>query len=334
MSQGTDFAYAIGRIRSIEKRLIDRARYDRIIDAPSIADALRLINESGYNFSEEKSQDAFYFDEVLKDEQNKVFSLFEDMLKGDDTFKVFKLKGDYHNVKVVLKSFLTGQKPDETILVEGTGNWKEYEEYLLKGETDKVPQHIGYAYKQALDAYEKSGDARQIDLVCDSCYYKLAIDLALTGSHRAIAIFLKTKTDLVNIKTFLRIKALDLGADLLDRSLLPGGFIDPSVFTEAFEEDLDFFKGALKNTEYTDLVEDCVEDYTKRGNFTSSEKFMDDFLLGLVKKSKHVPLGPEPLLGFLVGKEMEIMNLRIILTGKINNIKGNIIRERLRQSYA
>ena len=50
--------------------------------------------------------------------------------------------------------------------------------------------------------------------------------------------------------------------------------------------------------------------------------------------AKYIALGPEPVIAYLMAKETEIKNLRIIFTGKINRLPENTIRERLREAYA
>ena len=44
-------------------------------------------------------------------------------------------------------------------------------------------------------------------------------------------------------------------------------------------------------------------------------------------------LGIEPVVGYLQAKETEVMNLRMILTGKISGMDDALIRERLRDTY-
>ena len=52
-----------------------------------------------------------------------------------------------------------------------------------------------------------------------------------------------------------------------------------------------------------------------------------------IKKAKMKSFGFEPILAFLIGKEFELQTIRIILSGKQNNIPAEIIRERLRDLY-
>jgi len=80
-------------------------------------------------------------------------------------------------------------------------------------------------------------------------------------------------------------------------------------------------------------VKSGVEDWKRSGSFSHLEKLFDDHLLSFVKKAKYITFGIEPLIGYLVAKEMEVKNLRTIMVGKFNRLSQEIIKERLRESY-
>ena len=56
-------------------------------------------------------------------------------------------------------------------------------------------------------------------------------------------------------------------------------------------------------------------------------------MMEYVKVAKYKALTIEPLVAYVYAKETEIKNIRIILTGKINQIEPQNIKERLRDSY-
>lgn len=49
--------------------------------------------------------------------------------------------------------------------------------------------------------------------------------------------------------------------------------------------------------------------------------------------AKYKALTIEPLVAYVYAKETEIKNIRMILTGKINQVEPKNIKERLRDSY-
>lgn len=96
-----------------------------------------------------------------------------------------------------------------------------------------------------------------------------------------------------------------------------------------------------------DAMEDAMErlidylsatPYAEGIKFLSStpadfEKWTDDLMLSLVVPYRFNPLGPEPIIGFFLGKEAEIKNIRIILAAKQNNLPPEMISDRLRRLY-
>ena len=60
---------------------------------------------------------------------------------------------------------------------------------------------------------------------------------------------------------------------------------------------------------------------------------VDNYIMDLMKSAKMIPFGGEPLLAYIYAKETEIKVIRIIMVGKLNNIAGEVIRERLRDIY-
>jgi V/A-type H+-transporting ATPase subunit C len=55
------------------------------------------------------------------------------------------------------------------------------------------------------------------------------------------------------------------------------------------------------------------------------EKLSDNYIMAYVRKALFTAFGLEPLIGYLIAKENEIKNLRIIMVGKINGISNDII---------
>ena len=68
-------------------------------------------------------------------------------------------------------------------------------------------------------------------------------------------------------------------------------------------------------------------------SLTFVEKQCDDFYLDIVKSAKNVLYGPEPLGAYIVAREYEVRNLRIVVAGKLSGLRAETIKERLRSSY-
>ncbi len=60
----------------------------------------------------------------------------------------------------------------------------------------------------------------------------------------------------------------------------------------------------------------------------------DNYLLDVILPVKRVPFGPERVFGYLCGLTAEVFNLKLLLGGKVHRIENNLLRERLRKTYA
>ncbi len=43
-----DYAYATARVRAVEPRLLDSLRFERLLEAPTVSDAVKLLTEARY----------------------------------------------------------------------------------------------------------------------------------------------------------------------------------------------------------------------------------------------------------------------------------------------
>jgi len=139
-------------------------------------------------------------------------------------------------------------------------------------------------------------------------------------------------TDLLNIKTYLRVKRTGRTKEVLERALLPGGELDMTKLVQLVEP-IEVLIDRLMYSRYSQVVEDGVQTYQKTDTLTRFEKLADDFLLKSIKQSKYLTFGPEPLAGYLLAKENELKLIRIIMVGKINHLPTEEIKERLRDVY-
>ena len=75
-----------------------------------------------------------------------------------------------------------------------------------------------------------------------------------------------------------------------------------------------------------------INQYTVYGTHLNLSITLEEELVD-IKEAKLMPLTIEPILAYMYAKRTESKNLRIIFTGKLNNISSGKIKERLRESY-
>ena len=139
--------------------------------------------------------------------------------------------------------------------------------------------------------------------------------------------------DLTNLKTLLRVKKQNKDRDFLLSLVIEGGSIDKDVLVALLSDSVENIAGKLAHTDYEEVLKLGVEDFAQTGSAGLLEKLVDNYIMDLMKSAKMIPFGGEPLLAYIYAKETEIKVIRIIMVGKLNNIAGEVIRERLRDIY-
>jgi V/A-type H+-transporting ATPase subunit C len=77
----------------------------------------------------------------------------------------------------------------------------------------------------------------------------------------------------------------------------------------------------LETTVYSDAIEAIKE------SPTAFDRWCDDRIIELIKPQKYNSFTISPLLAFVLAKEMEIKSVRIILSGKLNELADESVRE-------
>ena len=97
--------------------MLSRERMDRMLSAPSFAEAAKLLVDCGYE--DMSSADATGIDAALSRRRAAVFTELSGMVPQPEAVDIFRLKYDYHNLKVLVKSAAAGV--DGSICSPGCG---------------------------------------------------------------------------------------------------------------------------------------------------------------------------------------------------------------------
>ena len=337
MPVDNNYAYAIGRIRVIEKRLLDKAKFDRMIDSKSPVEALKILFEAGYvEPSADTADKAFEYERLLKEEHKNLYSLLREITDESEVFDIFLMKNDYHNIKVILKQeFLgqVGQEDENNILNSGTLPASYIKTAIRERNFEEFNLIMKEAIEECIDTFNRTHNPQQIDLILDKACFRHMNELADCIGHSFAKDVLNIIIDLTNINVFLRLRNLNMSGEFLRKSLLCGGVINEDIFLGNMESDVEVFLESMKGSPYENICRTGIGELINKGSLTRFEKLADDYIIAFVKKVKYKTLGIEPLIGYLIAKENELKNVRIVMVGKINNIAPDIIREIMRESY-
>ena len=182
------------------------------------------------------------------------------------------------------------------------------------------------AIEDAMETYAKTKDGRYIDLILDRACFSTMSAVAKRSKNDYVIGYVERLADITNIKTFVRIKRRGKTFKIFEDAFVPGGLIPSDDFEEAYERENP--EDVLVGKGYDQICRNLMKE-----DLTQFEKNCDDFIMSYVKDARYKSLTPEPIVGYIIGKETEVKCIRIIMTCKLNDIDVETIKERVRESY-
>ncbi len=311
----TEFAYAVAKIRARQAHMLDYAKLMRMADAADFSEAVKILRESGYTGETPEA--------MLEGEIEKTYALLQEISPAKEIFSVFLVKNDYHNIKVLLKAEFLGKNFDYLLRSRGRYSPERLKNIIagrLLGELTDIMQA---AVTEAADALTKTGDPQLSDLILDKAAYREMSALCKELDSPFVSELVAVMIDLANLRILVRVQKMGKNLDFLLRALIPGGTLAPEGLAKSLQKPA---AEVIRNTAYRALADSASD-------MAAFEKAADNYLTAFVQKARYVTFGVEPLVAFLLAKENEVRQVRIILTGKKNGLDAGIIKERLRDFH-
>lgn len=329
----TKYAYAVGRIRVLETRLLDKTKLDRMVEAPTVQDSLKVLGETDYSGAIAAMSSAHDYETILRDETSRIFALIRKISPEPHLTDVLSLQFDIHNLKILLKAHFLEEAGNPYLLPAGTIPPEKLQAMVEEEDFRDLPEEMQQTVKQIMEEFAVTRDPQIIDLYLDKVHYEIMISTAQKSRSRFLEGLFVRQIDLLNVKTFLRVKRMGRDRSFLRKALLPHGKISVDVFLNLLAEPVYQLAERLAMTEYAALISEGVKEWQSEGTLTRFEKLSDDYISEYLTRNRYNPFGLEPLIAYLFAKETEIKNIRMVMVGKINSLPVESIRERLRDVY-
>lgn len=300
MINNMEYIQQAALIKIEEKKMLNKARLNRMIEANSLAEILKILSETEYSKSMANISKDEEYEKILINELTSVYLLAKKLIKTNkEVVEVFELKYVFQKLKQQLKNEVTSSIQENID--------KKYEKDYLK----------------ALALYEKSKDVQLAVIYLDRLYFerleKLCSKLDLEILNKYYNLVIKS----YNLLTFMRLK----------KQKRPYKYASFCLF------DSELLKIYENDTNYILSLEKYYDDknlwnkFSKTSKISTIEKELENRVILLMREYKNVNYGVEPIITYIVAKEYEIKALRLIMVAKINKIPIEVIKERMRDIY-
>lgn len=355
-SERTDYAYAVGRIRSLERRLMDRPTLVRLLDEPLPA-VCRLLEERGYPSPAEScgmpdDRDEGFVSPAFADLKDgalrSAFDEVRSLSRDPEVTDLVPLRYDALNLALVLKS-RAADRPVPRLLKCGTLTPEDLLRRLDE-EGAALPEPLEEARRAVLASSEVADDPRLLACRILGIYWRHVLRVARAAGLTFLRLLAARRVDEANLTALIRLKLTGeeslarLEDDLVPALPAPGDPAVPtwepvgleplprSLFRRAWGEPLENLPSVLAGTAYDHAAEAAL---SGGGGFAPLvfARELDLLLLRLIREARTATFGVEPLLAYQVARELEITNVRIVLAGRAVGLAPERIHEELRCSH-
>ncbi len=363
LAQGR-YLYISGLVKAKEMQLLDQIQQSRLLDAASLAEIGRLLTESAYPAAKTPQ-------EMLAKEAVNLLDWLQKDLPEPELAQVLLTFNDIHNLKLVLKVLLQvwlahadGLDPAQNPQADAENKKSEkilasfsrldelpafttvkqlaaqpaqvdaelLYQSLAENDLAGLPAWIQQAALAAIDRYMGRYDLGDLESSLDQLAWQRAYQLACQTGCSFLIEYLAKKADLINLEMLLRTRLLASGEAALARALLPLGHMPKEKLAGLYAAEPDQISQFYAKTPYAALAR-MAGTYDQPGQAAQFALLADNLLQEHIRSASLSSSGPEVPLAFVLARQLEIKNIRIVITCLENNVPQARMRELVRDSY-
>lgn len=327
-----DYAQSVILARVYEKRLLDRAKLERMIDAPDENEVFKILMDSEYSKSAAGVFDVYNYVQLLNQEMARIRDIADELLKDKRILEIMTLKYEYHNLKLMVKEKYSGKDLTDKFIVSGRSNPQVIKAQFEAEKYNNIKDEYADALKKAVEEFEKTKDPQVIDIVMDQAYFAHILKLAKELQIDFFMDYIRGKIDFYNVISLIRMKRMNKTVHFAERVLVDDGNIQKSKLLGLLQADIDKITMSLKGEKIGAWVVKGLNEYRKTNSLFVLEQMQSRYLHDMLRDSRFITFGPEPIIAYILAKEEELEKVRFIIVGKLNKIPADKIRERLGDS--
>lgn len=317
-----NYIYAVARIRTKELSLLTASYLEQLLGAKSYQECLQLLIDKGWGDGTDNSPE-----HILAVERQKTWDLIADMVDDMSPFDVFLYANDYHNLKAAIKAVYTNDKRQDIYIKSGTIDPALIYKAVAEKNYDLLPEHMQAIAKEGLDTLLHTRDGQLLDVIVDKAALDAIYAAGSAAKNPIIALYGELTVATADLKVAVRASKTGKDRKFLDRALAECKTLDLAKLKDAATEGFDAICDYIENTKYSDGVEEL------RKSMSAFERWGDNLLIRAIQPEIRHPFTIGPLAAYILARENEIKTVRIVLSGKINDLPDDSIRERVREMY-
>jgi len=317
------YAYAVARIRSKELSLLNTQVLEQLLASKSYEDCLHLLHDRGWGGSDGRENS----EQLLQYEREKTWNLIRELVDDMSIFDVFLYANDYHNLKAAIKLVYENQETGHVFIDHGTVDPQVIFKAVKEHDDSLLPEQMRKPAKEAFETLLHTGDGQLCDFILDKASLDAIYSAGSLSKNELLKTYAEVTVAAADIKIAVRACRTGKSFDLILRALAQCDSLDIQELARAAAQKEEAIYDCLGKTVYADAVE------ALRQSPSAFERWCDNAVIRAIRPQLYNPFTVAPLAAYILARENEIKAVRLILSGKMNHLPEQSIRERLREMY-
>lgn len=325
-----DYVQGVVRTRILEKKLISNVKFEQMMEAENIKEVWGILKTTAYAHHLSDHITVDQYENVLEQELQKVYTEMREIAKHPEIIDILALKYDYHNLKVLIKEVILQTDLSHLYISIGSFDIEKIKTAIQHEKHNELEAHLKTAIEEVQKQYDETEDPQQIEIILDKFFMNDLYNRVTSVQIPLLLEYVKAMIDFLNIRTVIRLQKQKKDIVFLKDVLLENGNIERDDIVYSLHDSIRKISHKFRNEKISGSLIRGLEAYENTNQLTDFEKEMDNYLFRMIQEAKYIHFGPEPLIAYIIAKETEIKNLRMIFISKRNNISLEQIKKRVR----
>ena len=312
------YPFAVGRIRGLERSLLDQMDLSRIAEQPMAA-AVKSLADLGYGQNAKDKSDA---DSLIAAEMDSLRLIIEEVTPKKELTDLFIIPQDAINFKLLLKARMLGETVGDDELARGLFDAALLKKAVETKKYDGLPLELAEGMRQVEKRIGEKEFAEGVDPLTvsaevDRVVYGFVFERLRETKNSFVEGYFRAKVDFTNLLSFLRARALRWDKTRLAVVLVGGGRVSESDFLKAYDLPVEGIEKAISFGELGGAVRKGLLAYADGGeSIYDAAVVFEESLMDIAAAQRLDSFGIGPVVCYLLKKTEEGKKLRIIFAKK------------------
>jgi len=319
------YTFATGQVRVLFSQMLTRAALSDLANADSFESAVDLLSSGEYGLGQ-GARTLADVEKVLLKTREQTRQIFTELMIDKPLADILRARENFANMRLALRRKLTERSLGSDYSNDGSIPAEQFEEIFEVEDYSPLPLYMREAIEQAVLAYYKDKDIRQIDYALDAEHAGYKLKQARELKNVFLCGLFRMQIDLTNIRTMFRLKFAESESAGV---FFDGGYIEKELLKHCLDTGYEALGTLFFSTPYYEIVEHGANYLVSNKSFLKLEQLCEGHLAGFLRTTFQITAGAQPLIAYLLMKENEIRMVRLILTAKNNGLDTKLILDRI-----